>query len=268
MVTRTWGQFCSGTETFEKVTGVTLPSARRTPLYASQGNTVTAECNNRCRASQDCPSFLIDYSASSCWRLDTNTEEDRDLVTPGGPDNKTNYFEKICLNAPACERAWIYERVVGYLLEGYDDRVVGAVTSRRACQELCLVETDFECSSAEYEYERLECRLSKETRRSQPASFRASTSNVDYLENQCARERRSASCQFEQYEGRDIGYADIQVTDVRGQEECGDLCDQTSAFNCRSYTFYPGSGVCRLSGDDQVSAGTGSLTERLGADFY
>ena len=25
------------------------------------GNTVTAECNNRCRASLDCPAFLIDY---------------------------------------------------------------------------------------------------------------------------------------------------------------------------------------------------------------
>ena len=40
-------QFCDGTETFEKITGVTLTSASETPLYSSVGNTVTAECNNR-----------------------------------------------------------------------------------------------------------------------------------------------------------------------------------------------------------------------------
>ena len=37
--------------------------------------------------------------------------------------------------------------------------------------------------------------------------------------------------------------------------QCGELCDQTSAFNCRSYTFFPGTGVCRLSGDDNISVG-------------
>ena len=30
-----------------KVTGVELPSASKTPLYSAVGNTVTAECNNR-----------------------------------------------------------------------------------------------------------------------------------------------------------------------------------------------------------------------------
>ena len=80
---------------------------------------------------------------------------------------KTNYFEKVCLNAPACERAWIFERAVGYMLEGHDHRVVGEVASRTACMELCLLETSFPCASAEFLQEEQMCRLSRESRRSE-----------------------------------------------------------------------------------------------------
>jgi hypothetical protein len=47
------------------------------------------------------------------------------LIQPG--PGRTNYYEKVCLQAPACEKAWIYERVIGYVLAGYDDRIVGQV---------------------------------------------------------------------------------------------------------------------------------------------
>ena len=36
----------------------------------------------RCRASQDCPSFLLDYDKSACFRLDINTEDSRDIIVP------------------------------------------------------------------------------------------------------------------------------------------------------------------------------------------
>ena len=38
---------CDGTETFEKISGVNISSARLTPLYSEAGGTVTAQCNNR-----------------------------------------------------------------------------------------------------------------------------------------------------------------------------------------------------------------------------
>ena len=41
-----------------------------------------------------------------------------------------NVHAQVCLNAPACERAWIYERALGYMLEGHDDRVIGEVTKQ------------------------------------------------------------------------------------------------------------------------------------------
>ena len=74
---------------------------------------------------------------------------------------------------PACEKAWIYERVPGYELAGYNDRTVSGVGSRLACQELCLRERALPCRSAEYNYETDACVLSRETRRTQPAAYRS-----------------------------------------------------------------------------------------------
>ena len=90
--------------------------------------------------------------------------------------------------------------------------MISGVTSRRECEELCLIETEFPCASAEYFYNQLECRLSRETRRSKQASFRAGTENVDYLENQCIKDRLPDSCQYELHDDQDLGFADLQLS--------------------------------------------------------
>ena len=207
----------------------------------------------------------MDYDNSACYQLETNLEDNRDIIT--STNSRTGYFQKVCLRAPACEKAWIYERTVGYLLEGEDDRVIAGVESRTGCEELCLLELEFTCASAEYFYDLAECRLSRQTRRSRPASFRAGTENVDYLENQCVRERLPDTCRPDLYENQDFGYADIDIS-ANNAEECEAQCDQTVAFNCRSFTFFPSSGSCRLSSDDTSSAGPGALVARQGAMFY
>ena len=61
---------------------------------------------------------------------------------------------------------------------------------------------------------------------------------------------------------------DLILVSAETAKQCGDICDQTSAFNCRSYTYFPSSGVCRLSGDDNISAFTGAVQERAGAEHY
>ena len=104
----------------------------------------------------------------------------------------TSYFEKICLRGDisGCrDKAWSFERVVGMRLEGYDERVIANVPSRRDCEELCLRERGFKCRSASYNTVTLECALSPETRRTKPNSYRMST-NVEYLENQCIKPGR------------------------------------------------------------------------------
>lgn len=235
---------------------------------------------------------MLDYDNSACYQLETNLEDNRDIIT--STNSRTGYFQKVCLRAPACEKAWIYERTVGYLLEGEDDRVIAGVESRTGCEELCLLELEFTCASAEYFYDLAECRLSRQTRRSRPASFRAGTENVDYLENQCVRERLPPTCRPDLYENQDFGYADIDISVNSAEEvkvstvkykllpdwdwdisvlyflfsQCEAQCDQTVAFNCRSFTYLASSGSCRLSSDDTSSAGPGALTVRQGAMFY
>ena len=90
--------------------------------------------------------------------------------------------------------------------------MIAGVVSRTQCEELCLLEVEFTCASAEYFYDSAECRLSRNTRRSRPASFRAATENVDYLENQCVRERLPPACRPDLYENQDFGYADIDIS--------------------------------------------------------
>ena len=103
------------------------------------------------------------------------------------------------------------------------------VAGRLDCEELCLLETEFPCASAEFDYSLAECRLSRQTRRSQPAAYRATTRDVDYIENQCVREdQRRESCDYESYQDQDIGYPDIKIqaataTEVRILSDCPSL---------------------------------------------
>ena len=110
----------------------------------------------------------------------------------------TNYFEKICLRGPAVERcrdrSWAFERLPAHKLEGFDDKIVEQVPNRRDCEELCLAEPTFPCLSAgaalcgvihstvmlspDYNIVSLTCSLSRETRRSKPASLQPSRDTV------------------------------------------------------------------------------------------
>ena len=49
----------------------------------------------RCRASSDCPGFLVNYETESCFKLDFNTEDYRKDLVPS--DARVNFFEKVCL---------------------------------------------------------------------------------------------------------------------------------------------------------------------------
>ncbi|XP_059096063.1 uncharacterized protein LOC131890668 isoform X2 [Tigriopus californicus] len=262
-------QNCPGSnriETFDKVTGVTINGVRQRQLYTSIGNTVTAECNNRCRSFPNCTGFLINYEDEACYRMETNVEDIRAKIVP--TTVKSNYFEKVCLKGPGCDKAWIFERVPGFELDGYDDKTIENVGDRVTCQDLCLDETKLPCRSIEYDYSQKVCRLSTQTRRSQPASYRPTTDDVDYLENQCQPEPTSdQACHYLEYDNQDLGYADLQ-SKATSKDECEKQCDSTIVFNCRSYTFFPETSVCRLSGDDNISAGPTALEIREGANYY
>ena len=59
----------------------------------------------RCRASQDCPSFLLDYDRSACFRLDINTEDSRELIVPS-----ESRFVLIKINSPVLILILFYDQ--------------------------------------------------------------------------------------------------------------------------------------------------------------
>ena len=55
--------------------------------YSTNDVDLLADCHTRmlifkmprCRASLDCPAFLIDYDKEACFKLDTNSEDNRQV---------------------------------------------------------------------------------------------------------------------------------------------------------------------------------------------
>ena len=81
----------------------------------------------RCRASQDCPSFLLDYDRSACFRLNINTDDNRDIVVPTDSRCNTELLETSCCNSILDQRilrryVWDLQLVKrpGYLREPLD----------------------------------------------------------------------------------------------------------------------------------------------------
>ena len=138
----------------------------------------------------DCPSFTVDYGGQRCFKMDRNTQGRGDTLARR---DGTNYFEKICLRGQisGCrDKAWAFERMPGFHLEGHDNKIFQNVPSRRDCEEKCLRERSFTCRSAEYNAVSLDCVLSQESRRTRPRDFRESR-NIDYLENGCITTSKS-----------------------------------------------------------------------------
>ena len=86
-----------------------------------------------------------------------------------------------------CGKLWSFERIIGYDLEETPDKTIENVDLRADCQDHCLSVKDFLCRSATYDYSHKTCRLFSETQRSKPGSFKATTKEIDYLENHCVK---------------------------------------------------------------------------------
>ena len=90
------GQCTEGIITYEKITGYRLRNAQSNPLGPQlTGN--TANCLNQCKTDQSplCRSVHVDYNTGTCFRLDRDSQGDRenDLI----PQLGVSYFEQVCL---------------------------------------------------------------------------------------------------------------------------------------------------------------------------
>jgi len=253
---------------FEKTTAHFLRTGRETSLDLSSNTPgITSECAALCQEKgAECPAFTIDYNGQRCASLDRNTQGRGDELAER---DGTNYFEKICLRGAVdgCrDKTWAFERVLNRKLEGFDDKIVEQVPNRRDCEELCLAETSFACLSADYNIVTLSCALSRDSRRTQPASYITSR-DTEYLENSCVPSEQ-LNCPYKRTDNAYPRYLDTIVTRVTDEIACERQCTFFEDFPCRSFAFYTSASQCFISGDDQASARSGSLQSRPGTDYF
>ncbi|KAK3854084.1 hypothetical protein Pcinc_039409 [Petrolisthes cinctipes] len=207
----------------------------------------------------------LDFSSSSCISYDrTSVGRRRSLV----PVQGSNYFEKICLSGVEygriCgnERLWSFERVLDSFLEGFDNKTIRSVETRAECLKFCLMETEFQCRSCEYNIQEKVCTLSPEDRRTKPNNFVTRPGSlIDYLENQCVK--MLPDCRYAiQNDVMVVSMDQLEFANV--QSDCESLCDKSRIMTCRSYTYDPEQKRCYLSGDDSISLNTTVLPFKQG----
>ncbi|XP_075731237.1 uncharacterized protein LOC119181838 isoform X2 [Rhipicephalus microplus] len=271
------------TVTFEKMVAMKPGSRRLSPMFAPREDfrsrgAVTLDCLRRCQASPRCLGVVVNYEHNACFAATALDDEDVANTLGSATDqpnlvpasDRSNYFAKMCVHGPACDKDWVMERVPDKELRGFDDRVVSGVPSCQRCQELCLHESSFPCRSGEFDGRARECRLSSQDRRSQPSSFvPAQGPHVHYFENLCLppSSGQASNCDYELHKDVDLRRAD-QVRSAFSADQCRSLCETSREFACRSYSFAPAAGVCAMSGDDTVSLGGFALRMTPGVGYY
>ncbi|PSN45520.1 hypothetical protein C0J52_13172 [Blattella germanica] len=273
---------CTETDTFVKISGYSPSRDDLLPLFSSPGHAVTRECYQRCKSSSDCAGFLVDYSSSTCYRVSSyggaSTTPRIDYGYHYSNLTNINYFQRICINSALIQmhncssKGWIFERVQGFELIGFDTAVY-IVDTTEQCMQLCLQEKRFICRSAEYIYAQRRCVLSHQNRRSQTDAYRASSFPMEYLENQCVDPVPTGqTCSFEEHQNRTLASRDLEFPNL-SQNECHDKCVKENNFICRAATFVPstysstGISECWLHSDDTISLGPQALQVVKGAIF-
>ena len=113
------------------------------------------------------------------------------------------------------------------------------------CRELCIQATTYVCRSATYYTNFQTCKLSEESRRSAPASFRPAARGTFYLENECAV--LPANCEYIDMPGNYLPFTDTYLANVADIEACRDECNRQDRYNCRSFNYNSDRKECFLS---------------------
>lgn len=228
---------------FELVTGYVF-TAPDDLLDSIPGTLMLTDCLEACHVNASCHS--VNYETGLCVLFASNADNYPGALTKSQFPVFTIYAQKICLGIKPCEKAWCFDRVQGYRLQGFS-RKKHPATSRQECLELCMGEREFTCRSANYNNGSGECDMSEMDRLTVAGSGAfISTPGYDYLENNCVEEPVKL-CEFKKLSGRILKTVDSVYQDVDSVEECKELC-LNSPFRCHSYDYGDtGENVCRLS---------------------
>ncbi|XP_015788965.1 uncharacterized protein LOC107365903 isoform X2 [Tetranychus urticae] len=224
------------------------------------GSLELTQCLTYCQLNNSCKA--INYETGLCVLLSTGATQRPEALKPAQFPVFTIYAEKVCLQRYAinkCNKAWVYERVIGYKLKS-EARRIGSASTREKCIESCLRETDFECKAVNYNTVSGDCYLLDHDRHSVSTlllddveSGLQTDPNFDYLENNCIPGQGKV-CEFKKINGLILKTVDSMYPDVTSVEDCKRKCLE-SPYRCHSFDFGDGSNkVCRTSHLNQASS--------------
>jgi len=245
---------------YEKVVDFTYNSGNREEIQTNIDIGIASECLSQCTGlAESCLAVTLQNERGGrqrCFSIDTSAGVDQ-----RDPDSATGvtYFEKIC-SSRTCGKAWSFTRVPQYEFVGTANEEVRDVQGIGACRELCLAAKSYVCRSATFNINTRTCKLSEESRRSAPASFRPAPRGTDYLENECAE--LPANCEYIDMPGSYLPFTDTYIPNVNDLEACRDECNGQQSYNCRSFNFNSARKECFLSADDSISLPTGLQQDR------
>ncbi|OXA52939.1 Plasminogen [Folsomia candida] len=255
---------CRYTVTYEKVLGHTYNGARKELIPTRSDFGITGECLKECDQLRDrCLAVSLEPvrgAGKRCFALDRSSEADASLLHPSV---ELTHYEKICLRERSCGKMWTFTRVPEHELVGPGDLEIRNIYNRRQCQDECLRAPRGPCRSVTYYNRERLCKLSSETRRTRPESFRKAGPDIDYMENECAP--TPPHCEYTDSPGRYLPVADKFIPRVYTHEDCRRSCDTEPEFQCRAFSFHAYRRECLLSSDDTHSSGTALVSDQ---DFF
>jgi len=229
---------------FELVTGFVY-SAPADMLDSQPGTLMLTDCIDMCRRNRSCQA--VNYETGLCVLFSSNADQYPGALTTSQFPVFTLYVQKNCFRSTHdCDRAWSFERVMGYELEGFSKKRQ-RVATREDCQELCLNEKSFPCRSANFNNQTGDCKISDMDRHTVVGSgaFKPAA-NTEFLEANCVDDPVKL-CEFQKMDGRILKTVDSVFQDVETLDDCKKLC-LTAPFRCHSFDFEDtGDNVCRLS---------------------
>ncbi|XP_076029180.1 uncharacterized protein LOC143018026 [Oratosquilla oratoria] len=229
---------------FELITGFVY-SAPADMLDTQPGTLMLTDCIDMCRKNKSCLS--ANYETGLCVLFSSNADMHPGALTDSQFPVFTLYVQKNCFKSQeSCNRAWDFERVVGYELEGYTKKTL-LVSSRIECEEICLIESEFPCRSANFNNVTGECRISDMDRHTSvgTGAFKAGD-NTEYLESNCVDDPVRL-CEFQKMDGRILKTVDSVLQEVETLDDCKKMC-LSSPYRCHSFDYGDtGKDVCRLS---------------------
>ncbi|KAH1009360.1 hypothetical protein HUJ04_001723 [Dendroctonus ponderosae] len=275
---------------FEKIIGLPPINLNREQLLVplNQNETdaaVTIQCLQNCQKNEKCQSFVLFYDTSDCYWF----ENDQTFIRNESGmevDNAAAWFVKVCLQEErGCNKSWVFETVRGATLIGNDTKALPRNMSRSECQQNCLDETDFDCRSVKFRVSSAQnetvglCTLSNSDRHLMPTSYRVSTYDDYYLENQCTKIRDNPPtgtfllehqdneyCTYEEYGDVAFKHKDLRLLNMT-KDQCQHQCEVYQAFNCRGFSLDSGK-KCILHSEDTKLRGPRILVSKQGATYY